>query len=138
MSATTKRLVVLLTPRTVARSPTPVHASSPNGGAHDSGSRRARPSCVRTKADRPGGWAGRPAPRGWPRRAEGGRALATTRKPAIAGERARLLQSGLPSFIGAPWIACDTETIRSPGATGAIPGVPFDQATVYRSGARPR
>jgi len=61
--------------------------------------------------------------------------LATTRKPAIAGERARLLQSGLPSFIGAPWIACDTETIRSHGATVAILGVPFDQATVYRSGS---
>jgi agmatinase len=61
---------------------------------------------------------------------------AAERPDLIAGEMATVLQSGrLPSFIGAPWIHCDTATIRTHGARAAILGVPFDQATVYRSGS---
>lgn len=54
----------------------------------------------------------------------------------IVGSRATVLQAGtMPSFIGAPWLACDTEVLRAHGARAAILGIPFDQATVYRSGS---
>lgn len=58
------------------------------------------------------------------------------RADLITGERATVLQAGrLPSFLGAPWLACQTEAIRSHGARAVVLGVPFDQATVYRSGS---
>jgi agmatinase len=54
----------------------------------------------------------------------------------ISGDRATILQAGsMPSFIGAPWVRCDSAEIRRHGARAAILGVPFDQATVYRSGS---
>jgi agmatinase len=60
----------------------------------------------------------------------------TDQSDLITGDRATVLQAGkLPSFLGAPWIACDTEAIRSHGAKAVYLGVPFDQATVYRSGS---
>lgn len=63
-------------------------------------------------------------------------ALDQTGADLISGERATVLQAGrLPSFIGAPWLECQTDVIRSHGATAVVLGVPFDQATVYRSGS---
>ncbi len=62
--------------------------------------------------------------------------MTSEREDLITGDRATILQAGrLPSFLGAPWIACDSEPIRAQGARAAILGVPFDQATVYRSGS---
>jgi agmatinase len=46
-----------------------------------------------------------------------------------------LPQSNLASFMGAPWIPCDTDALLAAGAKVAFLGVPFDQATVYRSGS---
>jgi agmatinase len=57
-----------------------------------------------------------------------------TRKPLLVGERATLLASGFPSFIRAPWIRCEISTIREHAATAAFLGMPFDQASVYRTG----
>jgi agmatinase len=58
------------------------------------------------------------------------------RADLITGDRATVLQAGrLPSFIGAPWVACEVAAIRAHGAKAAVLGVPFDQATVYRSGS---
>jgi len=58
------------------------------------------------------------------------------RDDLITGSMATLLHATrLPSFLGAPWIHCDTAEIRSHDAKAAILGVPFDQATVYRSGS---
>jgi agmatinase len=54
----------------------------------------------------------------------------------ITGSMATVLQATrLPSFLGAPWIHCETDEIRAHQARAAILGVPFDQATVYRSGS---
>lgn len=54
----------------------------------------------------------------------------------IVGSRATVLQAGtMPSFIGAPWVACETAVLRDHGARAALIGIPFDQATVYRSGS---
>ena len=62
--------------------------------------------------------------------------MTTERPDLIAGSMATVLQATrLPSFLGAPWVACDTAAIRAHGARAAILGVPFDQATVYRSGS---
>ena len=62
--------------------------------------------------------------------------MTSERPDLIAGEMATVLQATrLPSFLGSPWIHCDTETIKSRGAKAAFLGVPFDQATVYRSGS---
>lgn len=58
------------------------------------------------------------------------------RADLIAGDRATVLQAGrLPSFLGAPWLTCRTDVIREHGAKAVMLGVPFDQATVYRSGS---
>jgi agmatinase len=46
-----------------------------------------------------------------------------------------LPQSVLATFMGAPWVPCETDAIRGAGAKVAYLGVPFDQATVYRSGS---
>lgn len=46
-----------------------------------------------------------------------------------------LPQSNLPSFMGAPWVPCRSDTLHDMGAKAAFLGVPFDQATVYRSGS---
>lgn len=46
-----------------------------------------------------------------------------------------LPQSTLPSFMGAPWVACQADVLRELGAKVAFLGVPYDQATVYRSGS---
>lgn len=46
-----------------------------------------------------------------------------------------LPQSTLPSFMGAPWVPCKAEPLREAGAKAVFLGVPFDQATVYRSGS---
>ena len=46
-----------------------------------------------------------------------------------------LPQSNLPSFMGAPWVPCNTQTLKDMGAKAVFLGVPFDQATVYRSGS---
>ncbi len=62
--------------------------------------------------------------------------MTSERPDLIAGEMATVLQATrLPSFLGAPWIHCDSDAIRAHGAKVAILGVPFDQATVYRSGS---
>ncbi len=53
----------------------------------------------------------------------------------ISGDRARLLSSGFPSFMRVPWVPCETEQIGAAGAKAAFLGVPYDQATVYRSGS---
>lgn len=45
-----------------------------------------------------------------------------------------ILQSGLPTFLKAPWVPCDEAALREHGARAAILGIPFDQATVYLSG----
>jgi agmatinase len=49
--------------------------------------------------------------------------------------RGGLLHSGPGTFLKAPWVRCETESIRSEGARAVFLGVPFDQATVYRSGS---
>jgi agmatinase len=46
-----------------------------------------------------------------------------------------LPQSSLPSFMGAPWVPCNANTLRDMGAKAVFLGVPYDQATVYRSGS---
>ena len=57
------------------------------------------------------------------------------RKAYIKGDKATLLSVGLPSFMKAPWVACETRALRSNGVKAAFLGVPYDQATVYRSGS---
>ena len=61
------------------------------------------------------------------------------RKPYAMGpegwEGPGLPQSNLPSFMGAPWIPCRSDAIRDEGAKAVFLGVPYDQATVYRSGS---
>ncbi len=58
------------------------------------------------------------------------------RPDLIAGSMATVLQSTRPqSFLGAPRVAPSAEAIRSHRALAAVLGVPFDQATVYRSGS---
>jgi agmatinase len=61
------------------------------------------------------------------------------RKPYALGpegwEGPGLPQSNLPSFMGAPWVPCRTEVLQEMGAKVAFLGVPYDQATVYRSGS---
>lgn len=58
------------------------------------------------------------------------------RPDLITGGMATILQATrLPSFLGAPWIECDTASIREHEAKAVFLGVPFDQATVYRSGS---
>jgi agmatinase len=54
---------------------------------------------------------------------------------AVEGEGPGLPQSTLPTFMGAPWIPCDAGRLSDMGARAAFLGVPFDQATVYRSGS---
>jgi agmatinase len=54
---------------------------------------------------------------------------------AVEGEGPGLPQSTFPSFMGAPWVSCDATRLRDMGAKAAFLGVPFDQATVYRSGS---
>jgi agmatinase len=62
--------------------------------------------------------------------------MTTDRPDLIAGEQATMRQSAnMPSFIGSPWVHCDTESIRAHGAKAVFLGVPFDRATVYRSGS---
>jgi agmatinase len=62
--------------------------------------------------------------------------MSSERQDLITGSMATVLQATrLPSFLGAPWIHCDTDEIRAHGARAAVLGVPFDQATVYRSGS---
>lgn len=63
--------------------------------------------------------------------------MASKREPyaAIEGMGPGLAQSSFPSFMGAPWIPCEADRIRDMGAKVAFLGVPFDQATVYRSGS---
>lgn len=63
--------------------------------------------------------------------------MASKREPyaAVEGMGPGLPQSNFPSFMGAPWIPCDADRIRDAGAKAAFLGVPFDQATVYRSGS---
>lgn len=54
---------------------------------------------------------------------------------AVEGEGPGLPQSNFPSFMGAPWVPCDAGRLGDMGAKAAFLGVPFDQATVYRSGS---
>ena len=61
--------------------------------------------------------------------------MSPQRKAYVTGEKATLLSSGFPSFMKAPWIPCETRAMRSHGAKAAFLGVPYDQATVYRSGS---
>lgn len=62
--------------------------------------------------------------------------MTTDRPGLIAGDMATVLQAArMPSFLGAPWVRCDSEAIRAHGAKAVFLGVPFDQATVYRSGS---
>jgi agmatinase len=61
--------------------------------------------------------------------------LSPQRKAYVTGEKATLLSSGFPSFMKAPWIPCETRAMRSHGVKAAFLGVPYDQATVYRSGS---
>lgn len=70
-----------------------------------------------------------------PPRKANSRRKATPRKAFITGEKATLLSVGFPSFMKAPWIPCETRAIRTQGAKAVFLGVPYDQATVYRSGS---
>jgi agmatinase len=54
---------------------------------------------------------------------------------AAATGQGGLLLSGPGTFLKSPGIACDTKAIRDHGAKAAFLGVPFDQATIYRSGS---
>jgi agmatinase len=45
------------------------------------------------------------------------------------------LQSGPGTFLKAPGVACETKAIQQHKAKAVFLGVPFDQATVYRSGS---
>lgn len=51
-----------------------------------------------------------------------------------ADQAGTLIFTGLPTFIKAPWVACDTEALRAVGARAAFLGMPFDQATALRAG----
>ena len=54
---------------------------------------------------------------------------------AVEGEGPGLPQSNFPSFMGAPWVPCEAGRLQDMGGKAAFLGVPFDQATVYRSGS---
>lgn len=54
---------------------------------------------------------------------------------ASASGRGGLLHNGPGTFLKAPWVPCTTPAIRDEGAKAVFLGVPFDQATVYRSGS---
>ena len=56
-------------------------------------------------------------------------------KGATESGRGGLLHNGPGTFLKAPWIPCETDAIRREGARAVFLGVPFDQATVYRSGS---
>lgn len=63
--------------------------------------------------------------------------MPTRYKPyaAVEGEGPGLPQSNFPSFMGAPWVPCDADQLSDMRAKAVFLGVPFDQATVYRSGS---
>src|SRR5258707_1474140 len=65
--------------------------------------------------------------------------MATDRTPYALGpegwEGPGLPQSARASFMGSPWLECKADTLRDHGAKAVFLGVPFDQATVYRSGS---
>ncbi len=65
--------------------------------------------------------------------------MATDRKPYALGpegwEGPGLPQSARASFMASPWMECKADALRDFGAKAAFLGVPFDQATVYRSGS---
>ena len=46
-----------------------------------------------------------------------------------------LLHNGPGTFLKSPWVPCETQAIQNEGAKAVFLGVPFDQATVYRSGS---
>jgi agmatinase len=49
--------------------------------------------------------------------------------------RGGLLHNGPGTFLKSPWVPCETQAIQSEGAKAVFLGVPFDQATVYRTGS---
>lgn len=51
-----------------------------------------------------------------------------------ADKAGTLIFSGLPTFIKAPWVACEPDALRAAGAKAAFLGMPFDQATALRAG----
>ena len=51
-----------------------------------------------------------------------------------ANKSGTLIFSGLPSFMKAPWVACEVEALREIEAKAVFLGMPFDQATAFRSG----
>jgi agmatinase len=54
---------------------------------------------------------------------------------ASASGRGGLLHNGPGTFLKAPSVPCETQAIQDEGAKAVFLGVPFDQATVYRSGS---
>jgi len=54
---------------------------------------------------------------------------------AAASGKGGLLHNGPGTFLKAPWVPCETKAIQDEGAKAVFLGVPFDQATVYRSGS---
>ena len=54
---------------------------------------------------------------------------------AAASGKGGLLHNGPGTFLKAPWVPCETQAIQDEGAKAVFLGVPFDQATVYRSGS---
>lgn len=54
---------------------------------------------------------------------------------AMASGGSGLLHSGPGTFLKSPGVACDTNAIQQHNSKAVFLGVPFDQATVYRSGS---
>lgn len=54
---------------------------------------------------------------------------------ASGSGRGGLLHNGPGTFLKAPSVPCETQAIQDEGAKAVFLGVPFDQATVYRSGS---
>ena len=54
---------------------------------------------------------------------------------AVSTGHGGLLHSGPGTFLKSPGVACETKAIQEHGAKAVFLGVPFDQATIYRSGS---
>jgi arginase family enzyme len=54
--------------------------------------------------------------------------------PASADKAGTLIFTGLPSFMKAPWVACEVDVLKAAGTRAAFLRMPFDQATALRSG----